>query len=79
MDRDKYELMKNLILESLKSDPEISHKSLLELVHASIRKKKIVFPGSVEWYMEWVKLDLESSNIIYRKEEKGKFKFRISE
>jgi hypothetical protein len=41
------------------------------------KKNKIKFEGSVEWYMESVKLDLEANKFIERVYDKSRLKFRL--
>ena len=52
----KYERMKKTILEVLRKGGLTHH----ELTHAVERKLKGKFDGSIPWYMEGTKLDLEA-------------------
>lgn len=61
IDAVKYNLMKNAITKSLKGR-ELTHAELFSRVQKSIG----LFSGSVSWYMETVKLDLESKKIVER-------------
>ena len=63
MDESKYELLKKIILHQLKAG-ELSHTEMLQAIIRDFEKQKIKFPGSIEWHMEWVKLDLEANKII---------------
>mgnify|MGYP001615676235 CR=1 FL=1 len=58
----KYETMKKAILEVLRKGGLTHH----ELTHAVERKLKGKFEGSIPWYMEGTKLDLEARGIIER-------------
>ena len=55
----------------------LTHKELYQAVTDEFIKRNINFEGSVEWYMESVKLDLEAKNIIRRIKEKSKLKFEL--
>lgn len=60
--RAKYETMKKTILEVLRNGGLTHH----ELIHAVERKLKGKFEGSIPWYMESTKLDLEAGSVIER-------------
>ena len=76
MERDKYDVMSKAILTCLKSGA-LTHKEMLAEVHSYFKKNKIKFSGSVEWYMESVKLDLEANKKVERVKEGSMLKFRI--
>jgi hypothetical protein len=59
IDAGKYEMMKNAITQTLSNQP-LTHKEMHEAVNKYFKKNKITFEGSVEWYMESVKLDMEA-------------------
>jgi hypothetical protein len=65
MDKNKYDILRKVILRSLKAG-ELTHKELHKAVLADFKRTKIKFEGSVEWYMESVKLDLEATKAIER-------------
>jgi hypothetical protein len=65
MDKNKYDVLRKAILRSLK-EGELTHKELHKAVLADFKRTKIKFEGSVEWYMESVKLDLEATKAIER-------------
>lgn len=69
IDLQKYEVLKNAILSSLNKKSGITHTALFEMVKEYLVDNSIEFEGSVEWYMEGVKLDLEAHKIIERKKE----------
>jgi hypothetical protein len=60
--RTKYDLMKAEIL-SLLHDKELTHPELVERLNRRLTGK---FDGSVSWYGETVKLDLEARKLIER-------------
>lgn len=73
IDADKYTLLKKAILASLSKKTGITHTALLEKVLEYFTVKKVSFEGSVEWYLESVKLDLEANGLIERIKEGNKF------
>ncbi len=58
----KYETMKKALLQIL-GEGALTHH---ELTHAVETKLKGKFEGSIPWYMEGTKLDLEARGIIER-------------
>jgi Family of unknown function (DUF6958) len=62
IDRGKYETLKKAILSTLKNR-ELTHTELFDRLHKSLEGK---FSGSIGWYGESVKLDLEARKIIER-------------
>ena len=77
MDIEKYKPIRAAILKCLSRKNAVTHAKLLELVLEYFKKKKIKFVGSVEWYMEGVKLDLEANHLIERFKEHGKQQFKL--
>jgi hypothetical protein len=41
-----------------------THKEILKTITEDFKKNKIKCDGSMEWHMEWVKLDLEARKKI---------------
>lgn len=66
IDRQKYEVVKATILSALKKKA-LTHSELFEQLDRSLTGK---FTGSIHWYGETVKLDLEARRIIQRGAEK---------
>jgi hypothetical protein len=62
----KYEILKKAILNCLRLNGELTHTEILQAITKEFIKRKIKFEGSVEWYMESVKLDLEAKKEIKR-------------
>ncbi len=60
--RSKYESMKKTILEIL-GKAELTHAELTAAVEKRLKGK---FDGSIPWYMEGTKLDLEARGVIQR-------------
>lgn len=73
IDTEKYSLLKKAIIVSLSKKTGITHTALLEKVLEYFSVKKFSFEGSVEWYLESVKLDLEANGLIERIKEGNKF------
>ncbi len=78
MDSDKYEALRNVMLNHLKKNHESTHTEMLHAITENFKKNKIKFEGSIEWYMEWVKLDLEARNEIKRSEDTSPIKFGMA-
>jgi hypothetical protein len=76
IDAGKYEVMSNAIVHCLNKQA-LTHKEMLEAINVYLKKNKIKFDGSVEWYMEGVKLDLEAKKIVKRIKEGSKLKFQV--
>ena len=66
MNKDKYDVLHKSLLNCLKKEGESTHAAILQTITKDFKKKKIKFEGSVEWHMEWVKLDLEARKEIKR-------------
>jgi hypothetical protein len=62
INREKYEIIRSEILSLLRKDP-LPHGKLDNLVKSRLKKR---FDGSVSWYLETVKLDLEAREMIRR-------------
>jgi len=75
MDKEKYDGMKKAILNCLKTNVESTHAEMLNSVIADFEKNKIKFEGSIEWHMEWVKLDLEARMEIKRMDNSSPIRF----
>jgi len=60
--RAKYETMKQTILEVLRKG-DLTHDGLTGAVEKKLKGK---FDGSIAWYMEGTKLDLEARGVIER-------------
>jgi len=77
IDVGKYEVMRNAITQCLNKQA-LTHKEMHEAINNYFKKNKIIFDGSVEWYMETVKLDLEAKKIVSRNKEGSKLKFQLT-
>jgi hypothetical protein len=77
IDAGKYKVMSHAIIHCLKKQA-LTHKEMLDAINAYFKKGKIKFEGSVEWYMEGVKLDLEAKKIVKRIKEGSRLKFQLN-
>jgi hypothetical protein len=75
--KEKYDVLKKVIISSLKTKGESTHAEILKTITEDFKLNKIKFEGSLEWYLEWVKLDLEARKEIKRVSDKSPIKFMI--
>jgi len=62
IDKQKYKTLKKAIVSALQKK-ELTHDELFDRLNQSLKGK---FSGSISWYAETVKLDLEARKIIER-------------
>ena len=74
--RDKYDLVKAAIVESLRSVEELTFKELTQSVHVKLSGR---FEGSIPWYVTTVKLDLEARGVIARLPKTSPQRLRLAE
>ncbi len=72
IDEQKYEMLKKAILSALKKK-ELTHTELFDRLDQSLQGK---FDGSIHWYGETVKLDLEARKLVERTSSKPQ-KYRL--
>jgi hypothetical protein len=77
MDPDKYEVLKSALIKFLSKHPESTHDQIYQAVVLGFKETKVKFEGSIEWNLEWVKLDLEARNIIKRTSTKSPIKLSL--
>jgi hypothetical protein len=63
VDQEKYDMIKLSIVECLRINGELTHTQLNECVKHTLEGR---FEGSIGWYTETVKLDLEARRVIKR-------------
>ncbi len=63
MEKSKYDLMRNAILEKLQVHGSLTFEKLGNMLEEQLLKK---FDGPVIWYYTTVKLDLEARGVIRR-------------
>ncbi|MFZ1851808.1 MAG: hypothetical protein WAU15_06160 [Nitrosomonas sp.] len=78
MDKEKYGVIEKSLLNCLKAKEESTHKEILNTITEDFKKNKIKFDGSIEWHMEWVKLDLEARKKITRIADTTPIKFKLT-
>jgi hypothetical protein len=64
--KDKYELLKTETVKYLTKNSDGTFSDISKAIAHDFMEKKIRFDGSLNWYLEWVKLDLEAQGIIKR-------------
>ena len=77
MEEEKYDCIKTSLLRCLKEKVEVTHKELQDYINKDFRENKIKFQGSLEWHLEWVKLDLEARKEIKRVKVKSLYKYSL--
>jgi hypothetical protein len=78
MDKEKYCVIEKSLLICLNGKAEATHKEILNTITEDFKKNKIKFDGSIEWHMEWVKLDLEARKKITRIADTTPIKFKLT-
>lgn len=73
IDKQKYETLKKTILSTLRGK-ELTHTELFKQINKTL---KGTFSGSISWYAETVKLDLEARKLIERTSSKPQ-KYRLT-
>jgi len=63
IDKAKYDLIRASIMESLRRQEGLTYTELARAVEKGLEGK---FDGSIRWYVEVVKLELEAEGIIER-------------
>ncbi len=72
--RAKYDMVRQAILNAVRSQGTITFKALTSLVDYNLRNR---FDGSIPWYVTTVKLDLEARGEIECITDTGKQKLRL--
>ena len=72
--RSKYEMVRQAILNAVRSQGSITYKGLVSLVEYKLRHR---FEGSISWYVTTVKLDLEARGELERIDENGEQRLRL--
>jgi len=78
MDKEKYSVIEKSLLNFLKGKAESTHKEILNAITEDFKKNEIKFVGSIEWHMEWVKLDLEAKKKITRIGDTTPIRFKLT-
>jgi hypothetical protein len=77
MDKQKYSAIEKSVLNCLKVKGESTHSEILKTITEDFKRNKTLFEGSIEWHMEWVKLDLEARKVITRISDTSPIKFKL--
>ncbi len=64
--RAKYDMIRETILDLLRTNGEMTFMTFTELVEAANERLEGKFDGSISWYVTSVKLDLEARGVIQR-------------
>ncbi len=64
--KDKYELLKTEIVKYIAKNHDGTFSDISKSIAQHFKEKNIKFDGSLNWYLEWVKLDLEAQQMITR-------------
>ena len=75
--KDKYDLLTTEILKCL-SKKESTFSEITTTVAQNLKTRKVKFDGSLKWYLEWVKLDLEAQQIITRSSKSSPQKYILT-
>jgi len=73
--RAKYEMIRQAILNAIRSQGSISFQGLVSLIDYNLRNR---FEGSIPWYVTTVKLDLEARGEIERVPGSGEQHLRLT-
>lgn len=64
--KDKYELLTTETVKYLIEKKDGTFSEISKTNTQNLKDKEVKFDGSLNWYLEWVKLDLEARQIITR-------------
>lgn len=64
MEKDKYELLKRLVVKILKNRPRSSFEQLVTDVTKELADSDNPIKGSIQWNLGWVTMDLRAKNEI---------------
>ncbi len=79
IDKLKYNLICNAMLNYLKKKGEATHTEIWDSIEDDFKKNKIQFEGSIQWYVEWVKLDLIANKIIAKVAKTSPQKYELNQ
>jgi hypothetical protein len=66
MDKNKYDVLKTALINYLMKNGPSTHTEIWTTIAEDFKRNSIPFDGSIQWHMEWVKLDLEANKTIDR-------------
>lgn len=73
INKTKYNIIKTQIINCLENN-ELTHSELMKCIQNNLENN---FQGSIGWYAETVKLDLEARNIIERREHTNPQRYKL--
>ncbi|MFN0188003.1 MAG: DUF6958 family protein [Bacteroidia bacterium] len=77
--KDKYEQLKTETVKYLTEKTEGTFTEISKTISQNFNDRKVTFAGSLNWYLEWVKLDLEARCIIIRIPNTSPQKYTLAE
>ncbi|MBL7902905.1 MAG: hypothetical protein JNK73_12990 [Bacteroidia bacterium] len=72
-----YELLKTELVKCLTEKTDQTFTEISKTIVQKLKEKNLKFNGSLNWYLEWVKLDLEARQIITRTSAKSPQKYSL--
>ena len=66
MSKEKYDLLKPVVVRFLRTKGEATLTEIKSAIEEEFKAKGHKFDGSLQWHLEWVKLDLEARRVIRR-------------
>lgn len=66
MSKEKYDLLRPEVLKYLRARGNATFGELTSAIDKKFKSEGEKFQGSLPWYLEWVKLDLEARKLIRR-------------
>lgn len=78
MSIEKYEMIKSALISCLDKKRSLTHKEMLTAITDYFQKHHLNFDGSIEWHMEWVKLDLEAKKKITRLDQTSPAQYQLT-
>ena len=66
IDKEKYDAIRSSLVGCLKRNGKSTHAEIMHEVGNDFKTQNVKFQGSLQWYVEWVKLNLEAKHIVKR-------------
>jgi hypothetical protein len=66
MSKERYNLLKPAVLKYLHTKGKATFGGITKAIEKDFKTTGQIFQGSLPWYLEWVKLDLEARKVIRR-------------
>ena len=66
MSKERYNLLKPAVLKYLRTKRKATFGGITKAIEKEFKTTGQIFQGSLPWYLEWVKLDLEARKVIRR-------------